>query len=406
MKQASSDFSHSQNSASAAPPPIEGVVTEVAGFVGLTERGPYRPQLITSVEQFATIYGRSASPAAGFLPYAVRGFFANGGRFAYVARVGAAGKSPVPAAEFIGNRKAKAEQRHGLAALMEIADISMLALPDLVHARVSSRTRESVLAAAVAQCVTRRDRMMFLDPPAGGTDAGANDPIIGGIDTSYAAVYGPWVEVKTNDGVVAVPPSGHVAGVYARHDRERAVWHAPAGTRAELRGVDGVTATLREAERAALAAQGINVIQDFRRVKQGIVLWGARTHCADAHWKYVAVRRLAMFIEASIVAGTHWAMAEPNGQALWSRVRQAVAEFLSALRYKRALQGIKPEEAFFVRCDPTTMTTADIKKGLAVCQIGFAPLRPSEFVELRVAIPSRNAHRRKAAKAAETVADD
>ncbi|MBM4263859.1 MAG: phage tail sheath family protein [Deltaproteobacteria bacterium] len=399
-----SELSHSK--LSSAPPPIEGASSEVAAFVGLTERGSYRPQLVTSVEQFATLYGRQTALDTGFLPHAVRGFFANGGRFAYVARVGATGKSPVPAAEFIGNRKVRAEQRHGLAALMDISDISMLALPDLVHPRVSFKTRETVLAAAVAQCVTRHDRMIFLDPPSGAADLGEDDPIIGGIDTSYAAIYGPWLELKTDGGLVAVPPSGHVAGVYARNDRERAVWHAPAGTRAEVRGIDGVTATLSESERAALAQQGINVIQDFRRVKQGIVLWGARTHCADAHWKYVALRRLAMYIEASILDGTQWAMSEPNGQALWSRLRQAVAEFLGELRHKRALQGIKPEEAFYVRCDPSTMTTSDIKKGLAVCQIGFAPLRPSEFVELRVAVPSRDAHRRKSAKAVEAAADD
>lgn len=404
MNQAS-DFSDN-NRSSDAPPAIEGVATEVAAFVGLTERGPYRPQLVTSVEQFATVYGRPSSPDGGFLPYAVRGFFANGGRFAYVARVGAAGKSPVLAAEFVGNRRGRAEQRQGLAALMDIPEISMLVLPDLVHARVSAKTRETVLSAAVAQCVTRRDRMIFLDPTTGLADLALDDPIIGGIDTSHAAIYAPWVELKSNDGVIAVPPSGHVAGVYARNDRERAVWHAPAGTRAEVRGIVGVTATLSEAQRAKLAEQGINAIQDFHRVKQGIVLWGARTHCADAHWKYIAVRRLAMFIEASIIAGTDWAGLEPNGQALWGRLRQAVTDFLGGLRRQRALQGIKPEEAFYVRCDPTTMTTGDIKKGLAVCQVGFAPLRPGEFIELRIAIASRNAHRRRTAKLPEKVADD
>lgn len=373
---------------------IDAVPTDVAGFVGLTESGPYRPQRVTSMAQFEAIFGAPTSPEAGFLPYAMRGFFDNGGRRAYVARVGASGKSAVPATEFIGNRRAKPELRHGLAGLMDIAEFSLLALPDLVHPRVSPKARAATLAAAVAQCVTRHDRVLFLDPPAGAADLGKNDSTIAAIDSSYAAVYGPWLQVSTDrHGMIALPPSGHVAGVYARHDGERGVWHAPAGTRAEVRGIAGLTATLSDGERRSFTESGINVIQDFRRLGRGIVLWGARTHCADAHWQYMTVRRLAILIESSIRAGTRWVADQPNGQNLWAKVRAAVENFLADLRRKRALQGIKPHEAFFVRCDPSTMSSSDISKGLLVCRVGFAPLRPGEFIEIEITLATQNAQR-------------
>ena len=115
-----------------------------------------------------------------------------------------------------------------------------------------------------------------------------------------------------------------------------------------------------------------------------MVLWGARTHCADAYWQYLAVRRLAILIESSIRAGTRWVADQPNGHKLWAEVRAAVETFLAELRSKRALQGINSQEAFFVRCDPSTMSPRDLSKGLVVCQVGFAPLRPGEFIEIRI----------------------
>ena len=138
--------------------PIPGVSTDVAGFVGITERGSYRPKLVTSFAQFKRMFGAPASATRGFLPYAVRGFFENGGSKTYIARVGRGRKAPVAATEFIGNPKAKPSRRRGLAALADIVAISILALPDAAHPRVRARSRPSIIAAAVAQCEARRDR--------------------------------------------------------------------------------------------------------------------------------------------------------------------------------------------------------------------------------------------------------
>jgi phage tail sheath protein FI len=209
---------------------IQGVSTDIAGFVGFTQRGPYRPKLVTSLAQFERIFGAPASPIQGFLPYAVRGFFENGGRKAYIARVGRDAKTPITASEFIGNPKAKPSRRRGLAALADIAEISILALPDVAHPRVRTKSRGSILRAAVAQCEARRDRVVFIDAPAGARDLGRSDPIISNIQSSYAAAYGPWLEVPTGKRgpAISLPPSGYVAGIYARNDNERGVWKAPA----------------------------------------------------------------------------------------------------------------------------------------------------------------------------------
>ena len=157
--------------------PIPGVSTDVAGFVGFTERGSYRPKLVTSLVQFKRTFGAPVSPTRGFLPYTVRGFFENGGGKAYIARVGRGSKATVAASEFIGNPKAKPSRRRGLAALADIGDISMLALPDAAHPRVRTKSRGSILRAAVAQCEARRDRIVFIDAPANARDLGRSDPI-------------------------------------------------------------------------------------------------------------------------------------------------------------------------------------------------------------------------------------
>lgn len=376
---------------SVAPQPIEGVSTDIAGFVGFTQRGPYRPKLVTSVAEFERIFGAPVSPvspARGFLPYAVRGFFENGGRKAYIARVGRGSKATVAASEFIGNLKAKPSQRRGLAGLADIAKVSMLALPDAMHPRVRAISRRSIIAAAVAQCETRRDRVVLIDGPAGARDLGASDPIISNIKSSYAVVYGPWLEVPTGKRApaAALPPSGHVAGIYARNDNKRGVWKAPAGMEAEVRGIGGLSLSLTEKELESFADARINAIADFRNAGRGIILWGARSRSVDADWKYVNVRRLVIFIEASIDRSLQWVVFEPNGEALWAKVRTTIENFLLDAWRSGALQGVKPEQAFFIRCDRSTMTQDDINNGRLFCQIGVAPIKPAEFVVIRIGL--------------------
>jgi uncharacterized protein len=368
--------------------PIRGVSTDVAGFVGFTERGPYRPKLVKSFTQFKRMFGAPVSPARGFLPYAMRGFFENGGSRAYIARVDGGRKATVAASEFIGNPKAKGSHRRGLAALADIEEISMLAVPDSMHPRVRAKSRRSILAAAVAQCEARRDRIVLIDSPAKTRDLGKSDPIINNIKSSYAAVYGPWLEVPMGKGVPAtsLPPSGHLVGIYARNDNERGVWKTPAGAQAEVRGISGLSFSLTEKERQTLADARTNTIADFRNVGRGIVLWGARTRSTDPDWKYVNIRRYITFLENSIDRGLQWVVFEPNGEALWAKVRATVQDFLLNQWKNGALQGAKAEQAFFVRCDRTTMSQNDIDNGRLVCLIGIAPVRPAEFVIFRIGL--------------------
>jgi uncharacterized protein len=368
--------------------PIPGVSTDVAGFVGFTERGSYRPNLVTSFAQFKRIFGAPVSPARGFLPYAVRGFFENGGRKAYIARVGRGAKAMVAAGEFVGSPKTKPSRRRGLAALADVGEISMLALPDSAHPRIRTKSRGSILRAAVAQCEALRDRVVFIDAPAGVRDLGQSDPAIAKIQSSYAAVYGPWLEVTQGKRAlpVSLPPSGHLMGIYARNDNERGVWKAPAGTEAEVRGISGLSFSLTEKERQSLADARINTIADFRNAGRGIVVWGARTRSTDPDWKYVNIRRYITFLENSIDRGLQWVVFEPNGESLWANVRATVQDFLLNQWKTGALQGAKPEQAFFVRCDRTTMTQNDIDNGRLVCLIGIAPVRPAEFVIFRIGL--------------------
>ena len=369
-----------------APHPIPGVSTDVAGFIGFTERGSYGPKLVTSFAQFKRIFGAPASSARGFLPYAVQGFFENGGRKAYIARVGRGSKAKASASEFIGNPKAKASHRRGLAALANIPEISMLALPDVAHPRVPAKARRSILAAAIAQCEALRDRVVFIDAPAGVRDLGQSDPAIAKIQSSYAAVYGPWLEMTQGKRAlpVSLPPSGHLVGIYARNDNERGVWKAPAGTEAEVRGISGLSFSLTEKERQSLADARINTIADFRNAGRGIVLWGARTRSTDPDWKYVNIRRYITFLENSIDRGLQWVVFEPNGEALWANVRATVQDFLLNQWRNGALQSARPDHAFFVHCDRTTMTQNDIDNGRLICLIGVAPVKPAEFVIFRI----------------------
>jgi phage tail sheath protein FI len=179
------------------------------------------------------------------------------------------------------------------------------------------------------------------------------------------------------------PPGGHVAGLYARSDEERGVLHAP--TDLPLHGLDAepLERVLADREIARLGEGAVNVL---RMVRGGVRLWGTRTFTSDAEWKYVNVRRLLIFLEASIDRGLQWAVFEPNAEPLWAEVRRTVGDFLRVRWRDGDLRGTRPEEAFFVRCDRTTMTQGDLDDGRLVCVIGVAPLKPAEFVIFRIGL--------------------
>lgn len=179
---------------------------------------------------------------------------------------------------------------------------------------------------------------------------------------------------------VQLAPSGHIAGIYARVDLERGVHKAPANE--TIRGITRIAHDVTAVDQALLNPEGINALRFFPG--RGNLVWGARTLTADPQWKYVNVRRLLIFLEHSIERGTQWTTFEPNTEALWEKVRQAVADFLVNIWRKGALQGSKPEEAFFVKCDPTTMTQNDLDQGRLICVVGVAVIKPAEFVIFRI----------------------
>lgn len=332
------------------PPTIEGVATGTAALLGTAGRGPTRPRLVTSFAEYARVFG----PSGRFLPHAVRGFFDNGGKRAFVGRLkGAVGLA------------------RSLAALERetCREVALVAAPGL--------TDPADQAAIVAHCEANR-RFAVLDRPR--TEPPGADSA-GILRSRDAAAYAPWLGVS---GAGArrriVPPSGHVLGIYARKDSERGVWVAPAGE--ALEGVLAPERDVDDAAQDAMAARGVNAIRSF--AGRGILVWGARTSSAEGEWKYVSVRRLFLFLERSIDQGTQWVAFEPNGVPLWKAVRGQIEAFLVDLWRAGASPAARPDQAFYVRCDETVMTQADIDSGRLVIEIGFAPLRPAEYIVLRI----------------------
>ncbi len=268
--------------------------------------------------------------------------------------------------------------RTGLKALEDIDQISIIAVPGI--------TDQTVQNAMIEQCERLKDRFTILDPE---NKQQSLDEIIAQrqlFDTKYAAIYYPRITVldPLTDLNTAIPPSGHIAGIYARTDIERGVHKAPANE--VIRGITGLDLTINKGEQDILnpSPVNVNVLRDFRTDGRGYRVWGARCITSDTDWKYVNVRRLFIFIEESIDQGTQWVVFEPNDEPLWARVRRSVSNFLTNVWRDGALQGKKPEEAFFVRCDRTTMSQDDIDNGRLIMLIGIAPVKPAEFVIFRI----------------------
>lgn len=211
----------------------------------------------------------------------------------------------------------------------------------------------------------------------------------GKFDSTRAAMYHPWIEVldpleRAAQGApprrLLLPPSGFVTGIYARNDITRGVYKAPANE--VVRGLTKFEANINTARNDVLNPEGINALRFFEG--RGNRVWGARTMTSDPEWKYVNVRRLFIYLEHSIDEAMQWAVFEPNNERLWRNIRQMVEDFLYVQWLNGALLGAKPEEAFFVRCDRTTMTQNDLDNGRLICLIGVAPTKPAEYVIFRI----------------------
>jgi uncharacterized protein len=486
--------------------PIEGVSTSTVGFVGIAERGPLEPTLVTSFSEFRRIFGDYVRDGEQdrYLAYGVEGFFVNGGLRCFVTRVAAASattaeltiggmtiqavgpgkwgdnivvqivpaglkspslfklivaywsgplpdplpdwsppdpknpKDPNPKAAAkpapptlieiydnlsatptsstfyetevnevshlvvlrqvgaaipgLGNaaplqpgsdgdaiqlgdfegRETLSGSKTGLLALEDIDEISILCCPD-------EHMEAGITSQLIAQCENLKDRFAILQADVKAVSAENNDPPT---DSKYAAYYYPWLRViNPLTGVsLLVPPSGHLAGIYARSDTERGVHKDPANE--VIRGIDELQLKTNKQQQAILNPKGVNVLRFFKG--SGNLVWGGRTISKDPDWKYISVRRLFIFVEKSIERGTQWVVFEPNDEPLWARVRQSVSEFLRRLWMDGMLQGSTAEQAYFVRCDRTTMTQGDIDNGRLIMLIGIAPVKPAEFVIFRI----------------------
>ena len=291
-------------------------------------------------------------------------------------------------ADFSGDSAAMPDERTGLAGLELIDEIAILAAPDEVNGNIPNA--DQITTDLVNQCERLRDRFAVLSVPLGSGDVQNVHPPR---DSSYGAVYYPWIRIfdaRLQDTIL-VPPTGHVMGIYARSDIERGVHKAPANEVIRgmvYRDINGVRRPLEfdigRGGQDILNPRGVNVIRDFRADGRSIRVWGARTMSSDPLWRYINVRRLFLYVEESIDEGTQWVVFEPNYEPTWARVRQSVRNFLLQVWRSGALRGITEEEAFFVRCDRTTMTEADIDAGMLICEIGIAPVKPAEFVIFRI----------------------
>jgi phage tail sheath protein FI len=279
-------------------------------------------------------------------------------------------------------------QKKGIWALEKADLFNLLCIPPLEADKdVNKQTRD----AAIAYCQKRR--ALFIADPS--VDWDSHTDAIQGLDStfitrsSYAALFFPFIKApdpELNGQIGAFAPCGAVAGIFARTDAARGVWKAPAGLEATISGASGLTVKLTDGENGQLNPLAINCLRTFPNI--GTVVWGSRTldgyDQLGSEWKYIPVRRLALFIEESLYRGTQWVVFEPNDEPLWAQIRLNIGAFMNNLFRQGAFQGKTPNEAYFVKCDKDTTTQNDINLGVVNIIVGFAPLKPAEFVIIKI----------------------
>ncbi|MGB5454223.1 MAG: phage tail sheath C-terminal domain-containing protein [Sedimenticolaceae bacterium] len=283
-------------------------------------------------------------------------------------------------------------QQTGMHALDPVDLINLMILPG--DQEVTQATVDSLWGPASGYCERRR-AFLLVDPPAGWTDSNGRPAVVqdtalvndlrATLVKTHSAVYYPRLRYDDNGVVRNIGPAGAIAGLIARTDGTRGVWKAPAGIEAGVRDIVGLNVELTDAENGVLNKKAVNCL---RVLPNGIVNWGARTLDGDddfgSEWKYVPIRRLALMIEESLYRGTRWAVFEPNDEPLWANLRLNVGAFMNSLFRQGAFQGASPKEAYYVRCDATTTTQNDRNQGIVNVEVGFAPLKPAEFVIIKI----------------------
>lgn len=368
--------------------PIQAVGTSTAGFAGVAPDAAAHPLEAVAVSNWSEFVREFVGEGSASTPlsHAVRGFFDNGGTRCYVCNLGADGALPA-----------------ALDALAAVDEIAIVAAPGLAGA--------DVYDALLTHCEGLQDRVAILDAPeqvsdlnlltqvatvsAGGrrrtsTEGEGETPApVAGLrprqsDGGFGAFYYPWI--TTRDAlapaeIVSVPPSGHIAGIWARSDATRGVHKAPANE--IVRGALGLSRRVTRDEHGLLNPAGVNVIRFFSG--EGVRVMGARTVApASSEYRYLNVRRLFCMIEESIDESMRWVLFEPNSIPLWKSIQRDVTAFLIRLWRDGALMGATPQEAFFVKCDAETNPPENVDAGIVTTMIGLAPVRPAEFVVFRI----------------------
>ncbi|WP_042423863.1 phage tail sheath family protein [Streptacidiphilus anmyonensis] len=301
------------------------------------------------------------------------------------------GVAALDADDYVGD----AADRTGFAGLEAVEDVTMLAVPDLMLAHQRGVLDEdgvkAVQLAMIAHCELMADRVAILDAPPGMRAQQLRDWRMdtAGYDSAYATLYWPWVKVMDplSGKPITLPPSGHMAGVWARSDATRGVHKAPANE--VLRGVLAPEIGVTRGEQSILNPVGVNCIRSFPG--QGIRVWGARTLSSDPEWRYLNVRRLFNFVEKSILQGTNWVVFEPNDEVLWTSVRRTIRMFLRQVWRSGALFGGQPDDSFFIKCDQENNPEESRDQGILNVEIGIAPVKPAEFVVFRISQYSQGA---------------
>lgn len=393
--------------------PITALGTSTAGFLGLSPKADAKVNEAVPINNFGH-FVREFVEGAGedasknnLLAAAVFGFFQNGGRRCYVCNVGASGGNP---------NRIFGGSRRGIEVFEQIEEISLVAAPGCTEA--------SDYETLLSHCEKLKYRVCLLDPPLdvpkidslkevktgavpsasspgddsdGGGKGGPakpqkktrGSPRDGGLkprqsEKGLGAFYFPWIYMKdplSPKDTIAVPPSGHIAGICARVDSARGVHKAPANE--PINGAINLTYRMTQEEQGGLNDAGVNCIRFFG--EEGIRVWGARTLAgASSEWRYLNVRRLFCMIEQSIERGTRWCVFEPNDETLWRAIRRDVSAFLTLCWRDGALMGAAPEEAFFVQCDAETNPPEVIDQGMVVIRVGIAPVKPAEFIIFKI----------------------
>jgi len=374
------------------PKPEARPAAGVPGFVGLTIKSSPEDPVVMVLQRKEEFSG--AARGSGFLADAVAGFFDNGGARCYVAL--AAHTDEAESEASLAERENAL--RKGIDTLARFEDLDLIAAPDAMALRLSTGALyvdavRRLQQAMLQQCAQSGSRFAILDAPpeveVGRVLKYRDELTLGQAEPVNGAFYYPWIKVASATMSRFIPPSGHVAGIYARADAGRGVFKAPANEEVfgavdvgVGEGQTGKAVTVDAGLQDQLNPAGVNCLRAFPG--RGIRVWGARTLSRDQEWRYVNVRRLFLTLRRWIDRNMAWAAFEPNEPRLWARIRRELTVYLTGLWREGALAGGAPEEAFYVKCDAETNPQEDRERGQVVTEVGFAPGSPAEFIIIRI----------------------